>query len=476
MTAPFSDIAHGASVPYNQSITTGLSSMAANVEGIIPEPRIGFVYTLGSSKKTVIRGGGGIFSDQPPATLVSSIFANSPNIYTPSVRQGLVGTAALAGSSAATAVASNSAFRSGFANGYTLAQIKASLPAGVSFTPPAYFSLPNTLLSPKYAEWSFEIQREFGSKNIVTASYTGNHGYNLFLENQMLNTYNQNGLAAYSFLPTAPVDPRFRIITNLQNDGISNYNGLNLQFRRAFGAGFQGQINYNYAHALDDISNGGLREFFSANDSLTTQLYPYNKSLNYSNSDYDIRHNVTGDFSWDIPMTSSNHFMKGAFGGWNMASKVYARTGTPFSVTLASQSGKISSSTGGSILAYITDPNVNTSCGTGAVNTPCFTPSEFTTNGFGNYPRNLFRGPGYFDIDYSVMKNVPIRERIHLAIGASFYNILNHPNFANPNHVIGAGGEGSITSTVVAPTSAYGSFQGAAVSGRVIVTSARITF
>ena len=110
------------------------------------------------------------------------------------------------------------------------------------------------------------------------------------------------------------------------------------------------------------------------------------------------------------------------------------------------------------------------------MDTPCFTPSQFTTAGFGNFPRNLFRGPGYFDIDYSVMKNVPIRERIHLAIGASFYNILNHPNFANPNHVIGAGGEGSITSTVVAPTSAYGSFQGAAVSGRVIVTSARITF
>ncbi len=320
------------------------------------------------------------------------------------------------------------------------------------------------------------MQREIGSKNVFDVGYTGNHGYNLFLENQMINTYNQNGLAAYSFLPTAPVDPRFRIVTNLQNDGVSNYNGVTAQFRRTFTAGFQGQISYTWSHAFDDISNGGLGEYFSYNDSITRQLYPYNKSLNYASSDYDIRHNLTADFSWDLPFKFSNRAVGAVIGGWTMAGKFYARTGTPFSVTESGQAGKISSSTGGSVLAYVTNPGITTNCGTGSVNNPCFGASDFTVNGFGNYGRNMFRAPGYFDIDYSVMKSFAIRERERFSVGASFYNILNHPNFASPGHVAGAGGLGLITGTVTAPTSAYGSFEGSAVSGRVIVTSARFTF
>ncbi len=95
---------------------------------------------------------------------------------------------------------------------------------------------------------------------------------------------------------------------------------------------------------------------------------------------------------------------------------------------------------------------------------------------FGNLPRNSFRGPGYYDIDYTIYKVIPIRERFRFQIGASFYNIMNHPNFGAPNFAANAGGFGSITSTVSPPTSAYGSFQGSAVSGRVIVTTATLNF
>jgi hypothetical protein len=480
LNGPFSSINQGLNIPYNASITTGLSEAFPAIEPLVYQPRFGFVWNPGSDKKTVVRGGFGIFSDQPAATLASSIFGNSPNIYTPVVRLGTVGNASTAGTAASFASAANAGLQQGFAAGDTLAQIDGLLPAGIAFTPPNYFSVQHRLLSPKYMEWSFEIQRELGSKNVVNLSYTGNHGYNLFLRNQGLNTYNQNGLAAFDFLPTVAPDPRFRVITNLQNDGVSNYNGFTAQYRRAFAYGFQGQVNYTWSHALDDVSNGGLNEPFgntTSGQSITTQIYPYNKSLNYSSSDYDIRHSLTGDFTWDVPFKASNKYFNAVVGGWNWSSKVYARTGTPFSVYAYNEAAKISSTTGGTVLATILDPGIQSNCSnTNYVNVPCFSPGQLGVEGFGNYPRNSFRSPGYFDIDLSGTKSFAIGERYRLAFGATFYNIMNHPNFANPNGALGLSGLGLITSTVTPPTSAYGSFEGSAVSGRVIVTTARFTF
>jgi hypothetical protein len=119
------------------------------------------------------------------------------------------------------------------------------------------------------------------------------------------------------------------------------------------------------------------------------------------------------------------------------------------------------------------------SCGTGAVNNPCFASSAFaaagTETGYGVGRDSVF-GPGYFDIDTAVYKHFPIKEWGRFTVGASFYNLLNHPNFANPNANVAAPGLGLITSTVSAPTSAYGAAQGSAVAGRVIVFTGRFSF
>jgi hypothetical protein len=106
-------------------------------------------------------------------------------------------------------------------------------------------------------------------------------------------------------------------------------------------------------------------------------------------------------------------------------------------------------------------------CGSGAVNPPCLTQSQFlytstsacngATNGcltaqsdFGNVPPNSFYGPGYFDIDTQVTKTVKIRERMNLQIGAGAYNTLNHPNFGQPSGSATSASIGKITGTVSA--------------------------
>ena len=95
---------------------------------------------------------------------------------------------------------------------------------------------------------------------------------------------------------------------------------------------------------------------------------------------------------------------------------------------------------------------------------------------FGNIPRNSFRGPRYFNTDFSVLKNIPLSERVSLGIGANAFNVLNHASFGNPVHDTSAGNFGQIANTVEPPTSPYGAFVGSAVSGRLLQLHVRLTF
>src|SRR4029077_995077 len=103
--------------------------------------------------------------------------------------------------------------------------------APVAFTAPGYFSLPNKVLNSKYLEWNFEIQQGIGKKNVIEINYVGNHGYDLFIRNNDVNGFlNPAGSLAATFtqsgLPSAAPDPRFGVVTQLSNDGVSNYDGL----------------------------------------------------------------------------------------------------------------------------------------------------------------------------------------------------------------------------------------------------------
>ena len=73
--------AGGASIPYNQTITTGLHNLYQSLESIVPEPRFGFAWNLDS--KTVFRGGIGSFANLFSGSVASSVFGNAPSVFTP---------------------------------------------------------------------------------------------------------------------------------------------------------------------------------------------------------------------------------------------------------------------------------------------------------------------------------------------------------------------------------------------------------
>ncbi len=480
LTAPFTSSAFqtGIDIPYNQSIQTDLKHAYYNVDSIVPDPRLGVVWSPWGGTGTVIRGGVGVFSDLAPAFLVSNVFNNAPFPFNATIYDGsLVGLANTPGSAAQTAQNQYNAFKTGFFAGQTFNELNNSIPGG--FSPVNYFSIPSKFLTPTYVEWSFEIQQPIGTKNVLVATYSGNHGYNLLVNNNFPNGYSTTGFGG---LPVTAPDGRFGTVTQLTNGAISNYDGLTFQYRRSFSYGFQGQVNYTWSHALDDISNGGsgLPYSFCSGCGLTSLSSP-SILANYGNADYDIRNNLTADFVWDTPWKFSNKILENVVGNWTVSGKVFARSGTPFSLYDSVLAGQVSPNiSGATILATTTAAHLPVSCGAGAVNTPCFNASDFVPSGsettFGNVGRNALEGPGYVDVDTSLYKNFTIKERLRFQLGASAYNLLNHPHFQNPTADVASGGFGTISATAIPPTSAYGAFQGSAVSGRVLVVTGRLQF
>jgi hypothetical protein len=335
--------------------------------------------------------------------------------------------------------------------------------------------------NPKYLQWNLQIEHSFGSKTTMTLNYVGNHGYDLFVQNPGYNTYcsptrvdtnNTPVCAANGFvgvLPVAALDTRFNSVTQLTNQGISNYNGLTATLVRRFTKGLSGQINYTWSHSLDDVSNGGLEPYSlnNASDSLLYQIDPTNlRRLNYSSSDNDFRHNLSASYIWELPIKSSNGFLNAAVGGWTIAQTFKARSGQAYSVINSNiPGGVLSNGSTAVVLGSFLGGSIP-SCNTPDV--ACLSASQFTVNGFGNIPRNSFRGPMYFDTDLSIYKAFKVKERLTFTLGANAYNVLNHPNFANPNGDLASGTFGQITATVSAPSSPYGNFQSAAASGRIV--------
>lgn len=478
LTAPFgsSGFAEGTSIPYDSSINTGLSHAYYSTQPVVADPRVGLVWSPNNSQSTVIRSGIGLFSDLAPAFLVTNVFNNAPYPYTATVYNGsLVDLASDPLSAAAVAQSQYNTFKSGFFGGQTLAQLQSALP---TFSPFNYFSIPKTFKTPTYIEWSFEVQHSFGAKNVLVLTYSGNHGYDEIVENGFANA----SASGFTGLPSSSPDGRFNQVTQLLNKGISNYDGLSTQFRRTFGYGFQGQIGYTWSHALDDISNGGsgLPYSFCSGCSLSVLANPDIRA-NYGNSDYDIRHNLTADFLWDLPFKFGSHkLLTNMLANWTLAGKFYARSGTPFSIIDSALAGSLSTTINATMLAYTTESSLPEVCSRAAVNTGCYSLSEFVTSkgetAFGNVGRNSLHGPDYFSDDLTLFKNFNITEKTRLQIGASAYNVFNHPNFQNPNADVAGSGFGMITSTAIPPTSAYGAFQGSAVSGRVVVLTGRFSF
>src|SRR6266481_2394616 len=515
LASPFAQLDHTATIPYNAAVQTGVSRAFPNLDKVVLAPRGGFAYSANSKGDLVISGGVGLFSDLYPGFLADRFIRNLPGVASFVIQNPcLPGTSTppappdcsksappmplapgIAGGIFANAAASNTTLRSQFASGGTLASIKAAL-APVPFSAPSFSSVQNNINNPKYVEWNLKIEKSFGAKTAVYLNYVGNHGYDEFIVNPAMNAFcsgaavdlngNPRPCAFGSVANAVAPDTRFSNVNELRNACWSNYYGVTATLVRRFSAGFQGSFNYTYSHSLDTVSNGGLLPYsFSGDgDSFLSQIDPNNlRKLNYGNSDYDFRHVISANYIYQLPFKSSNRGLDYAIGGWSLSGTVFFRSGQPFSAyNSTAPLLQLKNGAAAVVLAdYVSGPRT---CPTisNCLNGTVFAVNNDPVNGdgsqvnFGNLTRNQFRGPHYFNADFSVQKDIKLTERFVFTLGANAFNVLNHPNFANPDADVTSGTFGSILNTVTPPNSPYGNFQGAAVSGRVLQVDMKFKF
>ncbi|HEY6126952.1 MAG TPA: carboxypeptidase regulatory-like domain-containing protein [Candidatus Acidoferrum sp.] len=479
-TLPFQDLSHDPTIPFNQMVTGGQSNILRNVENVVFEPRIGFAWTP-HDDKTVIRGGVGLFTDLYPGTILDNFTTNFPQVVSFSTPGGTVDLSE-PGSGVNLVQSCNSAFQTAFSTGQTLAQYQAAAPAGCGVPP--LFDVPNKFNNPKFVEWNLEVQHRLSRNTLFSVNYVGNHGYDIQLINPYLNAFCTTVVCGSGFtqLPLAAPDTRVAAVQQLTNNGYSNYHGVTASVQQNLFHGFSGRFSYSFSHATDNVSNGGILPY-SVFDSILLQIDPSNPNAGYASSDYDLRHQFSANYVWDLPVKPSNHFLNAVIGGWQVAGTFFYRTGFPFSIVNGAQESAFTSNNltvNGAFLAsvlYEPAAAMARTFGSNCANTTCFAASDFASPAdFNANARNAFRGPGYFNTDLNLKKSFALTERMKFTLGANFFNVLNHPNFQNPVNNDLSSSFGQITALAVSPTTPYGAFASAAEGMRIMQVFGKITF
>ena len=486
----------GVAVPYNTTLQAGQNKNFKDFETVVTEPRFAFAWSPAGEGQTVLRGGVGLFANTIAGNITANVYGNAPNKFTPTVSSGTVGDSSAAGSSQTAAIVSDAAFQTGFGQGKTLAQLRAAVPAGTSFATPTLYVNPDLFHTIKVLEWSLEVEQPLGTRDLLSFSYSGNHGFDEPLTNTAANSYNNNPALypdGFAGLPNAIPDARFSTVTQVSTAGFNNYHGLTVTERHSLTHGLQGQVNYTWSKALQfgTVFNPGLFAAVVNGGGATSPTLGNTPSLSsgaYGPTNFDTRHNISADLIYIQPSMKSR-LLDSLIGRWTVGGKVYRYSGRPFSVTNSQVATSLNIATfgSGSVLADALTPSVaRASCGKSAVSTACLSTGQFasavsTSNligqrDFGNTASNSFRGPGFFSIAAHLSKTVPVTEHARFDIGADAYNLLNHTNLAVPSGDVGAPGFGLITSTVSSPTSIYGTGQGAIVSSRVLVVFGKFIF
>ncbi len=460
--------------PYNSIINGHNHQLYNATDAIDLAPRFGFAWSpLGPS--TVFRGGFGIFDDAFPAVVGDSFMTNLPGLVNVRINGAPWGDTTTPASPYIQGANSAAAIMSGFDNGASYQSLKNLL--GAQFRTPGFNSQTGTFHTPYYEQWSFGIQQAMGNMTTLSIGYVGNHGVHIPVNNEGLNAYG----AGFSPFPATVPTPIFGTYEQYSSSGVSNYNGITSSVAMRQTHGLSLQFSYTWSHAMDDVSNGGISATpYNNTQTFGSLVYQINPAClrcnNYGNADYDVRNSFNGTYVYQTPFKFSNSFANAALGGWMISENFFWRSGLPLtvidgttSITNYGPTNTVANVISG--IGQMSCVNGNSQC----LNSAAFGPANLTT-AFPNQIRNQYRGPHFFDSDVTIGKNFKLTERFTFNFTTNFYNIFNHPNFANPDNNLADGTFGQPLVTTAPPTGPYGSFFTGLPSGRIIQFAGKIVF
>lgn len=264
-------------------------------------------------------------------------------------------------------------------------------------------------------------------------------------------------------------NPQFSELFYIDSGGTSIYHGLISQVRRRFSGGLEFGFSYTLSKSIDDMSvdpvgatSGGALS--STNSRTPTDVR--NFRLDRAVSDFDNRHVVVGNAVWEVPLGRGRALATGMpgwadhiVGGWTLTGIYTMQSGEPFTVQSGMRTAngykvsgvelvgpkpdtklKFVSGIDGPVVFNVSDLDTTTNCRQVVGTESRFCIPEPGAYGIG---RNSFRGPGFWNFDFGVLKNFGITERVRLQFRTEFFNVFNHRNFENPRNAT----EGSPTLT-----------------------------
>jgi hypothetical protein len=229
------------------------------------------------------------------------------------------------------------------------------------------------------------------------------------------------------------------------NKGFSAYNAFLLTLQKNRSHGLSYDLNYTFAHSIDNVS-------FFANSSGDTGIGGIGLVCDVvrprecrANSDYDVKHYITGDATYDLPFGKNQMFlgtapfwMNEVIGGWELSGVTEWHTGqawgtdsNAFVASYSNDAPGILIGPKSAVATHLTKiPGGGVNIFKNGTNAAAAYEGPI---GFQIGARNGLRGPGYFDTDLGLGKNFPIYgDHVNLKFRADAFNAFNHPNFSIP--------------------------------------------
>jgi len=453
-------------------------------------PRIGFSWDVFGNGKTALRGGFGMFEDQPPYLHTTDITSgNLPNFYSPSISvySGQpTPTFQLCSHSVGwdepcpVVNTSNATIGS---NGQLLINgvVQRAGMGGYS---------PNTKMT-QVIEWSLSLQHQLRENLIVEANYSASAAHHLESYDPDINRFAGDKIVNNG--QQMRLSPYFGGIAYAFTNGNSIGHYGSLMATRTYKHGFALRGIYTFAKTLDTMSNAqSLTEgTFATNSYNDNVIETQNFNFQRGRSDFDIHQQFTADGTWDVPKNYHSALLRNVLGGWQFGAKFIGQTGIPFTVYTSAPFVPICS--GGATLVNGGCPSGSTIVGDAGgdynadgtnydvPNVPSFgrhlsgrSKSQFLNGIFGspkggaaaaqfptpalgqegNLGRNTYDQPGYKDMDFTFEKyfGVPwfFGERMKIEVKGEVFNLFNRSNLWQVNGDLSQSTFGQVTNQLPA--------------------------
>jgi hypothetical protein len=363
-------------------------------------PRFGFAYNIDGGK-TVIRGGTGIiFSPQIIGNMINLVGTQYiPKRIVFSKQEALsLGMKYPMTNDDLRVIAEAQAKAAGYTNIFALIN-------------------PN-IQSPYTHHYTFGIERELTNDLVLETSMVGVRGTKLDIWRPLNEPDRVTGLRP---------NPLLRANYYLDNSATSSYASWQTSLRKRYSHRLSASAHYTWGKAL--AYNGGDIGTWYQGDN-TPRVQGFNDiRAEHAPATGDITHYFASQVVYDLPTLSNfNPIVRRVLGSWQVGCIFEARTGEPLSITQSSSlqiarpdyiGGNAITDNYRQTLQYLDQSafaQVPTVAASGATSRP------------GNLGWGEIRAPGYWNVDFSLTKNIPIRERINLQVRAESFNAFNHFN------------------------------------------------